>query len=97
MKKKNNLIFQKKYLHYQQNKFFNLLIINSFKQNFEINGCYRTCFHINTRIKEEWNSHKTLICPYTFSAKVPTKKFMFSRFYYVKYTTFLSNSSLQQL
>ena len=96
-KKKQTYLLQQKYLYNEKNKYFNLLITNSFKQNFEIPGQYRTCFHINIRNKEEWNSHKTLICPYTFSPRVPTKDFMFSRFYYVKYTTFLSNASLRQL
>lgn len=96
-KKKIDYIYQQKYLFYQKTKLSKNIYYDSFKNNFESNNLLRISFFIAHRKKEEWKSHKTLICPYTFSPKVPTKDLGFSRFYYVKYTTFLSNSALRQL
>nr|YP_010147340.1 hypothetical protein K4Z05_mgp12 [Thuricola similis]QQP22151.1 hypothetical protein TSIM_44 [Thuricola similis] len=96
-KKKQDYLYQKKYLYYQKLKLQNIIYSKSFKTNFELNNFLRLSFFITNRKKEEWHSHKTLICPYTFSPRVPNKNFGFSRFYYVKYTTFLSNSALRQL
>ena len=95
-KKKKNYIIQKQLL-YQQKQKKNLIYVYALKKNFEIPYLKRINFFFEIRKNSEWNSFKTLICPYTFSSKVPTKNFMFSRFYYVKYTTFLSNSALRKI
>lgn len=96
-KKTKQYLYQKKYLYYEKTKLIHKQYLCSFKNNFEINNYTRISFFIQSRQKDEWHSKKMLICPYTFSCRVPNKLLGFSRFYYVKYTTFLSNSALRQL
>lgn len=96
-KKKQLFLKQRINLTKYINNKFNVLLKKSLQTNFEINNLIRIQFFIHNRDNSSWNSHKTLICPYTFSCRVPNKSLGFSRFYYVKYTTFLSNSNLRQL
>jgi len=83
------LIFKKKELK--------LLIYKSLFKNHNNNYIFRLSFSINLYYLEKKDYFKTLqklFCPYTLSKKVPSQKFLFSRFYLNKHMNYLKTSNL---
>lgn len=72
------------YFNWHKNR-FNTTLLKSFILNHNIKPIYRLSFIIKKDLYNSsyqyYNSQNKLICPFTFSKKIPYKKINMSRFY----------------
>ncbi len=91
--KKKQLLL--KYI-YLQNE-LNILIKKSLFRNHNNNFIFRLSFAVNIKTNNKLNYFKTmqkLICPYSLSKKVPSKHYLFSRFFLNKRLNSLNISNV---
>jgi len=74
-----------------------LIIYKSLFKNHYNNYAFRLSFSINLYYFEKKDYFKTLqklFCPYTLSKKIPSRHFLFSRFFLNKQMNYLKTSNL---